>query len=159
MKLQFYLRFHTEFGQSLWITGNADELGNNDPSGARAMEYLDNEFWTASIDIDKKDLPKGGIQYKYFLKTKEGELIIEWGHDRFIEQFRKDLNEIRVVDTWNHAGEYENSFFTAPYTKVLLKQSSPKSKTKASKEFTHIFKIKAKDIFPVKTQVLCLDIS
>jgi 4-alpha-glucanotransferase len=143
MKLQFYLRFYTEFGQSLWITGNIDELGNNNPSGALPMEYLDNEFWTANIEINKKGLSKNGIKYKYFLKTKEGELISEWGHDRIIEQFRKELNEIKVVDTWNHAGEYENSFFTAPYTKVLLKQSSAKNKTKSSKDFTHIFKVKA----------------
>ncbi len=40
MKLQFYLRFHTEYGQSLWISGNADELGNDDAAKALPMEYL-----------------------------------------------------------------------------------------------------------------------
>ena len=48
MKLQFYLRFHTEFGQTLWISGNMDELGNNDPTAALPMQYLDSEFWTAT---------------------------------------------------------------------------------------------------------------
>jgi 4-alpha-glucanotransferase len=143
MKFHFYLRFHTEFGQSLWISGNVDELGNNDPAAALSMQYLDNEFWEAGIEISKKDLPETGICYKYFLKTKEGELIGEWGQDRVIDIIHKDLKEVEMVDTWNHAGEYENSFFTAPFTKVLLKQSSPKNKTKSAKHFTHVFKIKA----------------
>ncbi len=143
MKLQFYIRFYTEFGQSLWISGNIDELGNDDTANALLMEYLDHEFWNARVEINKKGLPKNGIRYKYFLKTKEGELVSEWGHDRTIDVSRKDLSEIDVVDTWNHAGEYENSFFTAPFNKVLLKQPLPKNKTKAAKDYTHVFKVKA----------------
>ncbi|MEI9912493.1 MAG: carbohydrate-binding module family 20 domain-containing protein [Bacteroidota bacterium] len=72
MKLQFYIRFYTEFGQSLWISGNIDELGNDDTANALLMEYLDHEFWNARVEINKKGLPKNGIRYKYFLKTKEG---------------------------------------------------------------------------------------
>jgi 4-alpha-glucanotransferase len=34
MKVQFYLRFHTGFGESLFISGNTDELGNDDVSKA-----------------------------------------------------------------------------------------------------------------------------
>lgn len=154
MKLQFYVRFHTEFGQTLWISGNTDELGNDDPSLAFPMDYLDNEFWTATIDINKKSLLKKDICYKYVLKTKDGETIQEWGHDRFVRQFRKDVSTITLVDTWNHAGEYENSFFTAPFTKVLLKHPSIKTREKAPKEFTHIFKVKAPLL--KKNEVVCL---
>jgi 4-alpha-glucanotransferase len=143
MKLQFYIRFYTEFGQSLWVSGNCEELGNEDPSAAISMEYLDNEFWTAGIETNRKGLPKNGIRYKYFLKTKEGEIISEWGNDRIIDASRRDLDEIELVDTWNHTGEYENSFFTTPFNNVLLKQPVPKSKKKADKASTHIFKIKA----------------
>ena len=154
MKLQFYLRFHTEFGQSLWISGNSNELGNDNPASALPMEYLDNEFWTTRFEVNKKNWPKGGIRYKYFLKTKEGELINEWGHDRIVEQFRKDLSEIKCVDTWNHAGEYENSFFTAPFISVLLKHPVSKTKTNSSKDFTHVFKVKAPLL--KKHEVVCL---
>jgi len=35
MKVQFYLRFHTEFGQSLLVSGNVEELGNDDQSKAQ----------------------------------------------------------------------------------------------------------------------------
>ncbi|MDP4264078.1 MAG: 4-alpha-glucanotransferase [Bacteroidota bacterium] len=154
MKLQFYLRFHTEFGQSLWISGNVNELGNDDPSNALLLEYLDNEFWNTRIEIDRKSLPKNGIRYKYFLKNKDGELIWEWGNDRVIDLSWKDVKEIEAVDTWNHTGEYENSFFTAPFNNVLLRQPAPKAPSKIARDFTHIFKVKAPLL--KKNEVVCL---
>jgi 4-alpha-glucanotransferase len=64
MKLQFYLRFHTQFGQSLWISGDTDELGNNDPSKALPMDYLSEEFWFINIEMKRKEL-ENNISYKY----------------------------------------------------------------------------------------------
>ena len=121
MKLQFYLRFHTQVGQSLWISGNTEELGNQEPARAVPMEFLNEEFWQFSLELKKKGLGKG-IIYKYYLKNEDGELISEWGHDRVIDLYRKELQEIQIVDTWNHAGEYENVFFSLPFTNVLLKK-------------------------------------
>ena len=47
------------------------------------------------------------------------------------------------MDTWNHAGDYENVFFTSPFTQSLLVDNISKPKVKSPKQFTHIFKIKA----------------
>ncbi|MFC0776196.1 4-alpha-glucanotransferase [Terrimonas alba] len=142
MYLQFYLRFHTEFGQSLWIGGNTEELGMEVPANAIPMLYLDDEFWQATVSIPQKKWPKKGIVYKYYLKTKDGELIGELGHDRVLTNFPKTVESIKIIDTWNHAGEYENAFFTAPFKNVLLKHQQ-KSKSRSEKQHTHIFKIKA----------------
>ncbi len=142
MKLQFYIRFHTTVGQSLCISGNIEELGSNDPARALAMEYLNEEFWQVTIEIKRKELQKN-FNYKYYLKTEDSELVAEWGHDRTAEIFRKDLQEIYLVDTWNHAGEFENVFFTLPFKNVLLKGGTVKGKTKKDKNFTHLFKVKA----------------
>ncbi|MES1221302.1 MAG: carbohydrate-binding module family 20 domain-containing protein, partial [Bacteroidota bacterium] len=160
MKLQFYLRFRTQFGQSLWISGDTEELGMDDPVRAKSMDYLNEEFWHTSFEIKKKDLQKN-IRYKYLLKDKEGELIFEWGNDRIIsskslfgDAHHNDLNEVQFIDTWNHAGEYENAFFTAPFKNVLLKTNKPKFKSKPDKNFTHTFKVKA----PIlkKNDVVCI---
>lgn len=143
MNLQFFLRFHTEFGQSLWISGNSEELGMDDPGKAVAMKYLNDEFWYVAITIPKKNWHKNGIVYKYYLKNKEGELTGEWGHDRVIITHNKVTEEINLLDTWNHAGEYENAFFTAPFKNVLLKHDHSNHKNKTSKHYTHTFKVKA----------------
>src|SRR5262245_10040868 len=103
MNIQFYLRFHTEFGQSLWISGNSEELGTEDAGKAIAMTYLNDEFWHITIPISKKNWPKKGIRYKYYLKNKEGQLTGEWGY-KVITDFPKTSENIQVLDTWNHAG-------------------------------------------------------
>ncbi|HEX2628165.1 MAG TPA: 4-alpha-glucanotransferase, partial [Chitinophagaceae bacterium] len=141
MKLQFYIRFHTEVGQNLWVSGNTDELGNENPAQALAMEYLNEDYWQASVEIKRKDLKN--IHYKYYLRNENGELTAEWGDDRVIYSIRKEVTEINLIDTWNHAGEYENVFFTLPFKNVLLKTGSGKNKSAQDKNYTHIFKVKA----------------
>ncbi len=153
MKFLFYLRFHTQFGQQLSICGNTDELGNNDQSKAVLMEYLNDEFWSATIELKKKDLPKN-ISYKYLLKNKDGEMQAEWGNDRSINLLKKDFHEIQFTDTWNHAGEFENAFFSAAFNDVLLKKNTSKNKADADKNYTHIFKVKAPLL--KKNEAVCL---
>jgi 4-alpha-glucanotransferase len=153
MKLHFYLRFHTKFGQTIWITGNTDELGNNDPASAFPLEYLNEEFWSGIIDIRKKDLQKC-INYRYFLKNEDGEIIYEWGQDREIDLPKKGVDEIRLYDTWNHAGEYENVFYSDAFRNVLLKPRQTKGKADNDKNFTHVFCVKAPLL--EKYEVVCL---
>jgi 4-alpha-glucanotransferase len=152
MKVQFYLRFHTEFGQTLFISGNTDELGNDEVSNAIPMTYINEEFWMAAVELKQKKLPH--LQYKYILKTKEEEIVPEAGNDRSVDLGRNGVNEIEMVDTWNHAGEYENAFFTIPFQHTLLSRNVTKIKVKEPKHVTHIFKVKAPLLH--KNEVLCL---
>src|SRR4026208_624986 len=140
MRIQFYLRFKTSFGQSLWISDNG-ELGTDLIKGAIPMTYLNDEFWVASIKIDKKKAHS--FHYKYILRNDNGEIIPEFGKDRIIEFPEHGIKEIQLIDTWNHAGEYENVFYSAPFKDILLKRPSSKSSAKSKRKFTHIFKIKA----------------
>ncbi len=152
MKIQFYLRFHTKLGQSLLITGNTAALGNGDSSKALLMQYWNNEFWHITVE-----LPSGtasAIQYSYLLKYEDGSLIAEWGNDRIIDAIAPGTEEIQIMDTWNHAGEYENVFFTAPFQQTLLKHKHSASRAKPPRTFTHVFKVKAPLL--KKEERLCL---
>ena len=137
----------------MWVTGNIDELGNNDPAKALLMDYLNEEFWHTTIEIKRKEVPKN-IFYKYILKTTGGEMLYEWGNDRKIDLLKKNFEEIQVTDVWNYAGEYENIFFSAPFSKVLLKSSIAKYKVSSDKNFTHVFKVKAPLL--KKNEIICL---
>ncbi len=154
MNLGFYLRFHTKFGQSLWLSGNTESLGMDDPAKAVPLEYLNDQYWHVNIPFSRADWPKDGICYKFYLRDEGQELLAEWGHDRLISLPPKDVSEIQLYDTWNYAGEYENAFFTAPFRNVLLKQSPPRKKARVRKSFTHIFKVKAPLL--QKNEVVCL---
>jgi len=159
MKVHFFLRFRTEFGQSLLVSGNTDELGNDDLSNAFSMAYLNESFWSATIELKQKKLSH--LQYKYILKTKEGEIIPEFGNDRTADLTKnirlpggEEIQEVYFVDTWNHAGEYENAFFTTPFQNTLLTANVTRVKTKSINQATHIFKVKAPLL--KKNEVLCL---
>lgn len=152
MKVQFYLRFHTEFGDGLLISGNTDELGNDDLSNALPMSYLNNEFWGVTIELKQKKLNQ--LQYKYLLKTRDGDIIPEFGNDRSSDLGKNGIDELQFIDTWNHAGEYENAFYTAPFQKTLLDKNTGAAKRKALKHPTHIFKVKAPLL--QRNEALCL---
>lgn len=140
MKIQFYLRFFTQYGQSLFVTGNCDALGNNDLSAALPMQYLTDEFWTVTVELGKDF--ENDLQYSYILKNENGEEIQEWGNDRLVEFMKLQVDELTLIDTWNHAGEFENAFFTQPFQEVLLPKHK-ENKTRNYKGITHLFKVKA----------------
>lgn len=142
IKLQFYIRFSTRYGQSLHISGNNAALGNNNPENAVPMQYLNEEFWQVSIEVPT-GTPLNELRYHYFLRNEDGEMITEWGNDRVLVKGHKTTSEIVVTDTWNHAGEYENTFFTAPFSQVLLKKEHTKGKANSDKNYTHLFRVKA----------------
>ena len=152
MRVLFYLRFHTEFGESLLLGGDLIELGNNDPAKALPLTYLNEEFWEISVDLPVEKI--SSLRYKYILKTKEGDLLPEAGNDRRFDFVDEHYKEVHAIDVWNHAGEYENAFFTIPFQKTLLADNFTKVKSKTAKTPTHIFKVKAPLLR--KNEVVCI---
>ena len=105
------------------------------------MKYKNADFWETTIEL--ASLPVDPIQYFYELKMEDGSMVLEWGNDREIRLTSRH-DDLQIFDTWNHAGEYENTFFTAPFQQILL-GASPKNigEAKRPKSYTHIFKVKA----------------
>lgn len=150
MKVHFYLRFHTQFGQQLRISGNLKGLTQHDGK-ALTMTYLNQDFWFTTLEIEPAEEPVA--RYAYQLEMPDGKIVEEWGNDRILDLAVNEVAELQVVDTWNHAGEYENAFFTAPFTETLLPKTGSK-KYKQPKNFTHCFRVKAPLLH--KNEVICL---
>jgi 4-alpha-glucanotransferase len=142
MKIHFYLRFSTRHGDNLFISGNIPELGEADKASPVPvlMKYMNPDFW--EIIIELSEIPKTPVLYHYQMKMADGSVVDEWGNDRKIS-VDPDNGDLQVFDTWNHAGEYENAFYTAPFQEILLPSSPKKSGKKTPKSVTHIFKVKA----------------
>ena len=143
MILHFYLRYSTKFGQVIFVSGNTTVLGNDDSTKSFALTYLNDQLWHGSAEVDAKDMDEP-VCYRYILKDENGELFTEFGNDRIIELDKTKATKIVAYDTWNYAGEYENAFFTAPFTDVLLKRKQVKeTASKKTAKATHQFKVKA----------------
>ena len=155
MILHFYLRYGTRFGQSLFVAGNIELLGNDDSTKAVALTYLNDQLWHGSVEVAGNVINKL-LCYKYILQDENGDLVTEFGNDRIIDVGKIKATKIIFSDTWNHAGAFENVFFTSPFTDVLLKHSPVKKVAykKPAKTSTHEFRVKA----PVlqENEVICI---
>ena len=141
VKLDFYLRFYTHSGQSIFVTGNLPELGNGNVSAAIPLNYVNGEFWHCSLLLSAP--PAATVHYHYMLKGPDGNLTEEWGDDKFIASPAEGVEELQVIDTWNYTGEYENVFFTQPFRTVLLPKHKAGKRHKTKGAVTHIFRVKA----------------
>ncbi len=153
MKIRFFLRFHTNYGQSLFVMGNHALLGQNQETNAFPLTYFNSEFWTGIIEIDPTD-PLPVLQYKYLLKNADGFTVQEWGDDRKCDLKKAACDDLQFVDVWNHAGEFENAFYSNPFQEVLLKENETRQKIKSPKAYNFIFKAKAPLLS--KNEVLCV---
>jgi len=151
MKISFYIRYYTVFGEELFISGNNRFLGDNEPSKAVALKWYNEDFWWVTIyfpeDFDDN------IQYKYILKDKKGVQIFDGEENRFIDLSLKKTDSYSVFDTWNAAGNVWNVFFTRAFSKVLLPPVT-KIKIPKYKRANHIFRVKAPLLKPGET--ICL---
>ena len=138
-RLHFNIKFRTQYGQELLIMGNTPSLGNLKREAAIPMRYLNEELWQLEIDIPLRGKITQ-IQYKYLLKNQDGSLLSEWGNDRSITLHSTNPTCF-LYDTWNHAGDFENAFFTTPFQEVLLKKQ--KSIAKKNTAGSHVFRVKA----------------
>ena len=143
VKLTLQLRFHTKPGQNLYITGNHEAFGEGDINKALAMHYVHNDLWSAEIDLNTASVPKGGITYNYVLRFSDGILSYDWGSDKVILPGMLTTSQVFINDAWNHAGYYENVFYTEPFRNVLLKENHTPVTTEKPAKTTHLFKIKA----------------
>jgi len=142
-KFIFQLKFHTKSGESIFITGNHDAFGNNNLADALPMQFLNEESWVVSIDMDASSITKEGIEYNFLLKHQDNYPVYDWGKDKKITPDLFKYDEVLIEDSWNHAGYFNNAFYTEPFQNVLLKNNFTEVKNKQPKIATHIFRIKA----------------
>jgi 4-alpha-glucanotransferase len=144
VSVEFRLRFHTEFGQSLYILGDIEALGNMDISKAIPLDYLDTQHWDVKINLPLDiEVP---VTYHYVLKQKDGRADHDWGTKTIDPAIFKE-RDILVIDSWNHAGYFENAFYTEPFRDVLLEKTAYNTGS-TPKKFTHRFSVKAPLIKP-----------
>ena len=141
MKLHFYLRFHTRFGQQLQVRIVTTQPGGESSSSVHPLRYMNEAYWHTIVDTSIAE--NGPIQYQYILILEDGLQITEGEQERFVDPSKISGDELQLIDTWNAEGWYENAFYTTPFQQTLLTGSTVRNKEKPGKNYTHIFKVKA----------------
>jgi len=154
MKIIFQLRYRTQFGQSLWLTGPHPRFGNGRLDEAVPLHYLDGETWQATLEIPAAESPDAKLTYNYLLRGADGSMTLDWGSDRRLDLAALKADEVLVVDAWNHAGFVENAFYTEPFQAVLLKPNRTEVLVVPPAHISHTLQVKAPLL--AKGQALCL---
>jgi 4-alpha-glucanotransferase len=141
--INFVVRFHTKFGQSLYITAQHESFGNGDINNALPMYFLNEECWAATLQLNIASIPVDGIVYNYVLEDEDGSNHYDWGSDKKITPELFFDEQVLILDSWNFAGYYENAFYTEPFKHVLLKNDYTPVSITSPKTFSHVFKVKA----------------
>ena len=153
-KITLQLRFTTQYGQQLLVTGNHELFGNGDISKALPLQYFNDEFWYANIDISSVALKDENITYSYILKSLDGTIQYDCGSDKQINLAKIQAEELLIIDSWNYTGYIENAFYTEPFQNVLLKDNTTKVAATVPSKYTHTFQTKTPLL--AKGQTLCI---
>jgi 4-alpha-glucanotransferase len=148
MNVTFRIRYSTQPGQSLWLSGDSPL-----PAHPVPMQYLDHEFWQVTLPIASEMLASP-LTYSYILRHADGSEITDWGRERSLVPAAWDCLDLLVIDAWNHAGYPENAFFTQPFKQVLLAGNFTPVPPRQGLWPTHTFRVKAPLL--AKGETLCL---
>jgi 4-alpha-glucanotransferase len=140
MRIDFYLRFHTKYGEKIAVKGNVPALGSGNEQQAFPLQFLNSDFWFGSIEVNPAE--EEYLEYQYIFTNQYGENIHDGEVTRTVAIGKKQTDHLVLTDTWNYAGEIENAFFTAPFRNVYDGHKSP-PRQKKIKEYTHSFRVKA----------------
>ncbi|MEZ4920743.1 MAG: 4-alpha-glucanotransferase [Saprospiraceae bacterium] len=133
MKVQFLIRYSTQFGESLLLQTNlADEPVR--------MHYLNEEYWQLSLELPKSSA--GELHYQYVFQDRHGKTETEWDSGRQIKLKQFGKKQLRVVDYWNNPGTVDNAFFTQAFEEVFLKRKDAAVRAKTVKS-SHVFRVMA----------------
>jgi 4-alpha-glucanotransferase len=154
MKITMRVRYHTRFGQSLFVCGGHKSLGGGQQERALPLRYVNEEFWEAALDLPDAPQLQAPLSYYFILRNPDASLIEDFGGDRKLDLAGITCGHALIIDSWNDLGAVENVFFTEPFRKVLLRPDNEQTGAGSSVGATHFFRVKA-PLLP-KGQTLCL---
>ena len=96
MKVTFNIDYRTNWGESVYITGNLPVFGGNDLAKAHVMHFDGNGKWVLNLELDS--MPEC-IEYAYIIKHENGSIRHEWGPKHLLK-FTPGVNRCEVFDRW-----------------------------------------------------------
>ncbi len=131
MKLSFYIDYRTNWGESVYITGNIPELGGGDESKALKLELDGVEAWSITVDADDKT---PDFTYGYIVKHENGYTKHEWGKPHMFVRARSTAKTYEIYDRWQDQ-PHDKPYYSSAFTDCILykgtrdKRVTPKSGT------------------------------
>jgi len=121
MIISFECYCPTQWGQSLYIVGSTNELGNWDMNNALPMQSITTDKWKVAVELDSES--KLSFQYKYFIKDENQEAVfMEFGENRNFTGNGDRFETIHLKDLWQYHGNEQYVWTKSAYSEVIFKR-------------------------------------
>ncbi|CAG9330356.1 unnamed protein product [Blepharisma stoltei] len=95
--LHFNINYRTSFGESIWVCGNHEKLGNWDLQKAYKLEWSEGDNWKGTVPIEKGSCET--LEYKYICQ-KGQDFKWEHGANHSLRQEGRTEDQVTKVDNW-----------------------------------------------------------
>ena len=126
MKITFNIDYVTNWGESLYLTGNVAELGNGNEAEAVLMSYYENS-WHITVDVK---VPTAGFNYSYLVKNDNGYIRREWGRPHRFEP-GTGIRSCVIYDRWREQPS-DKAFYSSMFTKSVFRREKNDGSAKLS---------------------------
>ena len=101
--ISFQINYHCHFGDSLYICGDLEELGNWDPKKGFRLQWTPGDIWVGELKVPKKRYKY--FEYKFLVNSTDlnffcQDMHWEQNEDRCL--MLKGKSSIELNDSWNH---------------------------------------------------------
>ena len=114
MKISFNINYRTNWGESVYITGNIPELGNGNELNALQLSLDGTDKWHDTIEIDDTT---PDFKYSYIIKHENGYTRKEWGTGH---NFRrgKSAKVYEIYDSWQDQ-PFDRPYYSSAFTDCI----------------------------------------
>ncbi len=117
MKITFNVDYRTNWGESVYISGNIPSLGSNVYEQAIELTLSGREHWSATIEIP--DNTKS-IEYHYEVRRLHAATKSEWGKPHTLT-VASGTGEVKVYDRWQDQ-PWDKPYYAAAFTDCICKR-------------------------------------
>ena len=152
MGIHFYIRYKTQYGQSLAIQIHGPENNGKGPDAAIECSYYNEEYWYAYYEPTEAQ-KKQTICYHYILRDNNQAEQPDYWFARSINLKKAEAEEINVYDDWQNIPFEKNVFNSRAFVKVF-DENRVKTKEPGCKNPTHLFEVNTSHL--PDNKIVCL---
>lgn len=117
MNVSFSVDYRTNWGESLYITGDIPALGSGDHSKALKLTLSGQQSWKIQLELPDNT---SDFTYAYFVKNDNGSEKAEWGHGH---HFRtgKGIKSYEIFDRWQDQ-PWDKPFYSTVFTDCVCRR-------------------------------------
>ncbi len=114
MKISFIINYRTNWGESVYISGDIPQLGNGNELEAVKLQLDGTEKWHATIEVDDAT---PDFKYNYLIKNESNTVRKEWGAGHKFRRGRS-AKTYEICDSWQDQ-PFDRPYYSSAFTDCI----------------------------------------